>query len=170
MTLLTTLNTLGLGSPTAPLRCRRGLWRNLLHDLHRRGGNAKESGAFLLGETVNKIRRIEHYLLFDAIDPNALTGGIDFDGSKMDQVWDECRRRNLQVVADVHTHPRGYGQSSIDRDNPMMPRRGHIAIIVPDFARKPVGPGKIGMYELVGPSAWTDHSRAGSTFFSLEWF
>lgn len=169
MQFLTTLNILGLGSPKARLRCRRGLWRSLLRDLHLRGGNVKESGAFLLGRTRGSIRRIEAYLLFDDIDPAALTGGIEFDGSKMDLVWDACRKRGLTVVADVHTHPCGYGQSSIDRENPMMPRRGHVALIVPDFARRIVGPGAMGIYELSGPAVWIDRSREGKAYFSLEW-
>ena len=152
------------------MRCRRGLWRSLLRDLHRRGREVKESGAFLLGRDSNGARRIEDYLLFDDIDPSSLTGGIDFDGSKMDVVWNVCAERGLTVVADVHTHPAGYGQSNIDRNNPMMPRRGHLALIVPDFARNMVGPGSIGIYELSGPARWIDRSREGRRFFSLEWF
>ncbi len=129
----------------------------------------RESGAFLLGTRDTDVRRIKTYLLFDEIDPEALKGYIDFDGTKMDRVWDQCRRLDLNVVADVHTHPGGYGQSGTDRENPMMPRRGHLALIVPNFARDAVGPGDIGIYELNGPDAWIDRSRQGTDFFSLEW-
>lgn len=152
------------------MRCRRGLWRELLRDLARRGNGQRESGAFLLGTSNDGVRRVKDYLPFDDIDPNCLTGYIDFDGTKMDLVWAECRRRNFKVVADIHTHPRGYGQSCIDRDNPMMPRRGHLGLIVPDYAERIVGPGKIGIYELRGPAAWADHSSKGGHFFALEWF
>ena len=70
----------------------------------------------------------------------------------------------------MHTHPFGYGQSAIDKANPMMPRRGHVALIVPDFAARAVGPGNLGIYELVDPGRWPDRSREGRDFFSLEWF
>lgn len=109
-------------------------------------------------------------MLYDDVDPEALVGMIDFDGARMDAVWRECERSGLSVVADVHTHPRGYRQSGIDRANPMMPRRGHLALIVPDYALRTVGPGEVGLYELVGRGAWTDHSAEGAEFFSLEWF
>jgi proteasome lid subunit RPN8/RPN11 len=142
----------------------------LLHDLRQRGGYVRESGAFLLGDQADGVQRIKAYLLFDDIDPNSLTGFIDFDGSRMDLVWAECQRRNLSVMADIHTHPGGYGQSSIDRENPMMPRRGHLGLIVPHYARRPFGPGEIGIYELTGRGQWADHSRKGTAYFSLEWF
>ncbi|WP_372855725.1 hypothetical protein [Sphingomonas sp.] len=146
------------------------MWRALLRDLARRGCGERESGAFLLGTDVSGVRRVKAYLPFDEIDPKCLTGYIDFDGTKMDLVWAECRRLRLKVVADVHTHPGGYGQSGIDRDNPMMPRRGHLALIVPDYACRTVGPGEVGIYELRGPASWADHSFKGRDFFALEWF
>jgi hypothetical protein len=53
------------------------------------------------------------------------------------------------VVADVHTHPGGYGQSGVDQANPMIPETGHLALIVPNFADRAYGPGQIGVYEIV---------------------
>ena len=51
-------------------------------------------------------------------------------------LWDICKRRGLTVVADVHVHPGGAGQSDSDRDHPMISRAGHIALILPDFAAR----------------------------------
>jgi proteasome lid subunit RPN8/RPN11 len=154
----------------APLRCRRSIWRRLLRELRLRGAGRRESGAFLLGTQDGNVRRIKAFLPFDEVDPDSLIGHIDFDGSRMDRVWEECRRLDLSVVADIHTHPEGFGQSAIDRANPMMPRRGHIGLIVPDFAADIVGPGQIGIYELLGLDDWADHSAEGPAYFSLEWF
>jgi proteasome lid subunit RPN8/RPN11 len=93
-----------------------------------------------------------------------------FDGANMDIVWGRCRKQNMEVVADVHTHPGGFGQSSIDRANPMIPEKAHIALIVPNFADRYYGPGEIGMYEFRGKrDGWADHSRAGRKFFKVGW-
>lgn len=89
----------------------------------------------------------------------------------MDLVWKECRVRGLQVVADIHTHPSGdYRQSSIDRANPMIPEKGHIAMIVPNFADRCYLPGEIGIYEFRGGGAWLDRSSLGRRFFALRGF
>ncbi|WP_395015318.1 hypothetical protein [Dongia sp.] len=89
----------------------------------------------------------------------------------MDKVWERCRALRQDVVADVHTHPMGFGQSAIDQANPMMPEVGHLALIVPRYANKLYFPGDIGMYEFRGRDGWLDHSHLGQTFFKLKgWY
>ena len=153
--------------PKAPLTSRKCLWIQLSAALRERGAGVRESGAFLLGPITPSGRRIEDYVLYDDLDPNCLQGMILFDGAALDKLWEICASRGLQVVADVHTHPLGYGQSQIDRDNPMIAERGHIAFILPHFAAKLFGPGEIGIYELVGRGCWVNHSAAGRRYFKL---
>jgi proteasome lid subunit RPN8/RPN11 len=160
----------GLIFPPRRLMCRRRLWAEILADLRERGGGRRESGGFLLGRRGGETRRIKALLAYDEIDPNALRGHIEFDGSRMDLVWSVCRRRGLQVVADIHTHPGGAGQSDIDRANPMIPERGHLALIVPNFANKLYMPGQVGIYEFRGREGWLDHSRQGAHFFAVGRF
>ena len=97
--------------PPRHLNCRRSLWLETLALLRERGRGHRESGGFLLGRRADGLRTIEAFLPYDNVDPHALRGTILFDGSKMDVVWDLCRREGLEVVADVHTHPGGVGQS-----------------------------------------------------------
>ena len=156
--------------PPRPLMCRRRLWAEIVAELRERGRGNRESGGFLLGRREGDTRTIEGFLAYDAVDPAALRGHIEFDGSRMDLVWSECRRRGLQVVADVHTHPGGAGQSDVDRANPMISERGHLALIVPNFAGKLYLPGKVGIYEFRGREGWIDHSRQGRRFFAVGWF
>jgi proteasome lid subunit RPN8/RPN11 len=141
-----------------------------LRELRKRGLGKRESGGFLLGRYTGNCRVVEDFVPYDEIDPDCLRGAILFDGSKMDLVWELCRARNLQVVADVHTHPGGYGQSGIDQANPMIPERGHIALIVPNFADKIYMPGQIGIYEFCGGNRWQNHSQRGARFFSIGRF
>ena len=141
-----------------------------MRELRERGRGNRESGGFLLGRRTGQLRTIESFLPYDAIDPYCLRGAILFDGSKMDLVWKECRARNLQVVADVHTHPGGYRQSGVDQANPMIPEKGHIAIIVPNFADGSYLPGDIGIFEFRGTGNWVDRSALGRKFFALRGF
>jgi proteasome lid subunit RPN8/RPN11 len=157
--------------PTLRLSCPRPLWFRLLAELRERGGGRRESGAFLLGRRrPDGTRRIESYVHYDDVDPDCLRGWIEFDGSRMDEVWRRCEQAGLSVVADVHTHPGGYGQSNVDRANPMIPEAGHLALIIPGFAERTYEPGQIGLYEYLGGRDWCDHSAKGRRFFRLEGF
>ena len=156
--------------PPRALNCPRSLWKKILRELRDRGAGVRESGGFLLGRIVAGQRYVTDFIAYDDIDPNALQGIIVFDASKMDVVWRRCEAEGLQVVADVHTHDRGFGQSRMDMDNPMIPQRGHIALIVPNFAQGFFKPGQFGMYEFCGVGQWRSHSRLGSKFMRLERF
>lgn len=151
------------------LTCPDPLWSTLLEDLRNRGEGRRESGAFLLGHVHHDGRRsVAGYMLYDDIDPKALRGWIEFDGSKMDAVWKRCEAEGMSVVADVHTHPGGYGQSDTDQANPMMPLVGHVALIIPQFAARRFSPTEIGVYEFCGPGRWRDNSGTRTRFFALE--
>jgi hypothetical protein len=165
----TLLGWLGLAPPR--LRCRRQVWDTGVRELARRTlGERRESGAYLLGRhRPDGGRDILEFVFYDDIDPDALaTGIVTIRQTALPRLWEICRTRGFGVVADVHVHPVGYGQSQSDHDNPVMPRAGHIALILPNFARKNPVPGSIGMYEFLGNGAWSEHSQKGSRFFRLE--
>jgi hypothetical protein len=139
----------------ARLRFTHAAWAELLEELGRRGQGDRESGAFLLAERTSDRRTIRSVVYVDDLDPRCLTGGISFNGARFGALWDICDRDGLTVVADVHTHPNTWvGQSGIDEDNPMIARRGHLAIIVPDFSTKRVGADAIGVHEYLGDDGW----------------
>lgn len=152
------------------LVCQAKLWREGVAELERRTRNGRqESGAFLLGQEKGGIKTVLEFVFYDDIDPNALKSGIvHFAGNKLPRLWDICRARGYGVVADVHVHPGGYQQSDSDMANPVMPRAGHIALIIPHFARRDTDPGAIGLYEYHGNGRWTTHTRDGRHFFMLE--
>lgn len=142
--------------PRHELSCSWWLWRQLLTGLRRRGRSVRESGAFLLGKEDNSgRRRIVDFLLYDDLDPHALdTGIIRLDGRHFGKLWDLCAARGLIVVADVHTHPGGAGQSGSDRAHPIIACAGHIALIVPNFAASPVSRRELGIYRYGGSGQW----------------
>jgi hypothetical protein len=158
-----------LGKPPS-LLCERALWAKGVAELHKRTRQGtRESGAFLLGKDDGSAKRILDFIYYDDIDPAALSRGIvHFDGTKFPKLWEICRERGYGVVADVHVHPGSYGQSASDMANPVMPRAGHYAMIIPDFACKRTEPGGIGMYEFRGKGHWVTHTQKGRSFFKLD--
>jgi hypothetical protein len=165
----TLLGWLGLAPPK--LRCRRAVWEAGVAELARRTlGGKRESGAYLLGtHRRDGGRNILEFVFYDDIDPAALaTGIVTIRQTALPRLWELCRKRGYGVVADVHVHPGGYGQSDSDQANPVMPRAGHLALILPHFARNNPRPGTIGMFEFLGNGAWSEHSAKGPLFFRLQ--
>lgn len=152
------------------LICDSAVWAAGVRELERRTLNGRrESGAFLLGRDNGGRKQIVEFVYYDDIDPNSLdTGIVRFAGNKLPKLWEHCRKRGYGVVADVHVHPGGYGQSASDQADPVMPRAGHLAIIIPHFARHETQPGGIGIYEYLGNGNWQDHSPKGPSFFRLR--
>ena len=156
-----------LGRPPR-LICRTDVWDAGVAELWRRTDGRRESGAFLLGTVGRRTRRITTFLYYDDVDPACLRNGIvEIDGRKLGTVWRRCREAGVTVVADVHVHPGGYGQSPSDQANPVMAEAGHLAIILPEFASRSMRPGGFGIYEYLGARRWADHSRRARMFFHI---
>jgi hypothetical protein len=158
-------------APRHELSCSWLLWGRLIARLRERGrSETRESGAFLLGfQNPGQPARIVDFVLYDDLDPHSLdTGIIRFDGKHFGKLWAICRARSLTVVADVHVHPGGSGQSASDKADPMVTQAGHLALILPDFARPPVPRDDIGIYRYLGNQAWHTVPRAQRrTFFHI---
>lgn len=147
-----------LARPKHHISCSPRLWNELFHELHRRGGERRESGAFLLGRTQNGRHRIEKIVPYDDLDPHCLDSGIvHFKADFLGAVSEICHQAGLELVADVHTHGGAPWQSETDRVHPANPRKGHIALIVPNFARAIYSPGQLGIYEYEGRHKWRQH-------------
>ena len=159
-------------APRHRLSCERRIWRSLLAELERRGGRRHESRVFLLGIERGERREVRAVVFYDDLDPHAYdTGVCVLHGESFAKLWEICRNRGLTVVADAHTHPGSAFQSSSDKTNPMIARAGHIAIIIPEFARSPIRAGQLGVYEYCGQHDWIDRSpkKAPGYFYSGLW-
>lgn len=155
--LIATLARRILGPPPE-LLCSAEVWRAGVAELRRRADGQRESGAFLLG-TKGNVRRIEEFCFYDDIDPNALRSDmVIINGRRLGDLWTHCRKTGRSVVADVHVHPGGFGQSNSDRANPIIAEIGHMAMILPHFAERETKPGRIGVYEYLGSRRWRDRS------------
>lgn len=156
--------------PPPKVFCDALVWSTGVAELRRRAGGRRESGAFLLGSK-GKARRIEEFIFYDDIDPNALkTGMVEIDGRRLGALWAHCRKTGRSVVADVHIHPGEFQQSESDSANPIMAEVGHIAIILPHFAERATRPGGIGVYEYLGSRQWRDRSYNRPSPIHLGWW
>ena len=141
------------------------LWAAVIFDLRKRGAGRRESGAFLLGNQRGISGRVTSYLCYDDIDPAAYQmGAIAFHAAGYAALWQHCKERKIEVLADAHTHPGpDVRQSGIDQRHPMLPVTGHTAMIVPDFARTAWWSLQaVGVYEYLGGFKWRTH-EAGKT-------
>lgn len=110
------------------------LWIQLVTGLRNRTKGIKESGAFLLirpnSERINKV------VFYDQFDKSVSDSGIiQFKGGR--KLYLYLAENNLEVFADIHTHPTNdTAQSNSDKNNPMIRIKGHIAIIAPNYASR----------------------------------
>ena len=167
--LTATLARIAFGPPPE-LVCARPVWQAGVQELHRRTHGRRESGAFLLGQA-GKHKVIEDFIFYDDIDPYALrTGIVTIDGRRLGALWAHCRATGRSVVADIHVHPEGYGQSESDQANPIIAEIGHIALILPDFAAGNSDPGSIGVYQFLGNRRWNDRSHERKNLLHIGWW
>lgn len=140
------------------------VWVRMMWDIRARAAGRRESGAFLLGTHRGSVSKARGHVCYDDLDPKSLdTGIVRIGGSGFKKLWRECKARGLCVVADVHSHPRSWvGQSESDRTNPMISEVGHVAFIVPDFARQLcIFFRGVGVYEYLGKHRWRDVKDRG---------
>lgn len=133
------------------------LWVSLTDTLHAKTRGIHESGAFLLGTVDGRHRHVRDIVYYDELDPHAYESGVVIlHAASFGPLWSRCRKAGLQVVADVHLHGGSAGQSRADMEHPMIAQKRHLAMILPDFARAPIKPERIGLYQYRGRHRWRD--------------
>lgn len=147
-----------LTAPDHHISCSPLVWAKGLLELKRRGGGCHESGAFLLGQQASGRRRITQFAYYDDLDPHCLDDGyVNFDGRYYSDLWSLCQKTGLVVVADVHTHPSIARQSWADQQNPMIAQKGHVAILIPNYAQQGERSKELGVYEYLGSYKWKEY-------------
>lgn len=156
MSFFTRLSIRALVARRSRVRITPSRWDELIRELRQRGRGERESGAFLLARAGARARNtVARIVYFDDVDPTCLTGGITIQSSGFTALWKICAEHSLRVIGDVHTHPSHFvNQSDIDQANPMIATRGHVAVIVPDFASDAVGAADCGVHVYRGAHEW----------------
>lgn len=157
-------------APDHRIRCSKQFWARIASELYRRSEGRHESGCFLLGTKDGDRRFALEVVYYDELDPQAYSSGVCIlRGNSFAKLWSICRKKDLDVVADIHTHLGGAQQSEADRTNPMIAERGYIAMIAPDLGRG-AQPSNMTVYEYQGGHRWIDHSARAPRFFYVGWF
>jgi hypothetical protein len=145
----------------ARLHIGRARWLDLLDELHERSEGRHESGAFLLGAIDGADREVSSIIFYDDLDANAYSSGVCIlEADSFETLWAHCRTTGLKVVADAHLHGNNgrARQSSSDRTNPMIAKPGHLALIMPRLAKRPIWRHHLGVYQYLGSHRWMDLS------------
>ena len=146
-------------TPAPLLEVPAVLWAELMAHLSAQGAGVRESGAFLLGLETDAGRVVLRFLPYEQLQADAFSHDyVSLKADSFAKLWEVCRAAGMTVVADVHTHPFGPGQSRADRTNPMVALKGHIALIVPRFAKGNPRPRDLGLYVYQGNHQWTSYS------------
>lgn len=150
---------------------KRKNWLSWIDELNRRGRGRHESGCFVLGVQRGRKRIAKRAVYYDELDPAAYASGICvLTGDAFTRLWGICRAEKLSVVADMHTHAHEAFQSEADRQNPMIARAGHIAIIVPNFASGWIWRHKLGVFCYEGEHRWSNLSGwKARSFVKVRW-
>lgn len=141
--------------PEILVRVGRRQWRRLIRELGRRGRGLSEAGAFLLANRGGDERTVTRVVYYDELDPNCLQGAIRFSGLAYSPLSDICDAEGRLVIADIHSHPyASVEQSTFDEESPMISREGHLSLIVPHLALRPVSTTQVGLHEYRGEAGW----------------
>ena len=128
-----------------------------MEDLRIRGKGRRESGAFLLATSDAGDYVVRRWLSYGELDPKSLAYSyVRLESAAFAKLWDWCGRHGVKVVADVHTHPCGPGQSLSDKTHPMVSLAGHVALIVPWFAQRDPQPHDVSFNVYEGSGKWSN--------------
>jgi proteasome lid subunit RPN8/RPN11 len=145
-----------MNSLLKPLKFVPGLWGGMMEDLQKRSGGEREAGAFLCSSLHS--HRVCRWISYDELDPASLHFEyVRLEPAAFGCLAEVCNAGSLLVVGDIHCHPEGAVQSESDRRYPMICIAGHVALIVPRFARGVVTPSDVSFNLYCGNQRWRSY-------------
>lgn len=80
-------------------------------------------------------------LICEAIHPDHLSraGGFELASGWLSRFWLDLARAGLGIRVQVHTHPAEAFHSRTDDEYPIVHSVGFLSLVIPNFARGPVG-------------------------------
>lgn len=84
---------------------------------------------------------------------------VRIDGDAIHQVNALLYRREMELVAQVHSHPGKAYHSELDDAIPLVTTAGGLSLVVPDFARGPADLSTYAAYRLSAEGRWDEIAR-----------
>lgn len=132
----------------------RDLFKNSVRVLRRRGQRKQEGLVLWAGATTQNAE--EAYLVSYIVPKRGhWDGGVRLDSQFLLKLSEELEKRDLLLLAQVHTHPGDFGHSLGDEKRAVSYRVGFISIVVPCFAVKNIqNLSECYIYEYEGNWKW----------------
>ena len=110
------------------------IFYNTMKELRKHGKRRREGLVLWAGGISSKD---EAYVMTQLIPKRGnWGGGVKLDSETLINMYDQLARRDLVLLAQVHTHPGDFGHSWGDEKYAVDYRIGFISIVVPDFAQR----------------------------------
>jgi hypothetical protein len=132
----------------------RDLFENSFEVLQRHGQRKQEGLVLWAGAATPNAE--EAYLVSYIVPQRGhWGGGVRLDSKFLLKLSEELEKRDLLLLAQVHTHPENFGHSSGDEERATSYRIGFISIVVPCFAQKNIQDlSECYIYEYEGNWKW----------------
>jgi len=144
----------------------RDLFEKTIKALRKRGQQKQEGLVLWAGAASSDAE--EAYVLSCIIPKRGhWGGGVRLNSRCLLKLSDELQKRDLLLLAQVHTHPGNFGHSLGDEYKATSYRIGFVSIVVPGFALKETGDlSKCYVYEYEGNWKWRllEHSEVSQRF------
>lgn len=134
----------------------QALWQATVKGLGARSEGRHETACVWTGHRLPEAWSIEAIMFLDDLPgTTGLPRQHRTPRSALDVLFAELRKRELQIIADVHTHPGSWvGLSPVDQSHPIEYRLGLLAVVIPHYARVPVSLADAGIHEYLGAHRW----------------
>src|ERR1035437_4658552 len=112
------------------------------------GAHGCEAAAFWAGEITNVGTAVAH----SAFVPRQISARSDsgllvsISGEDLFHMNVQLHQNNLQLIAQIHSHPGSAYHSETDDELAVMTQVGGLSIVVPDFAQDDFGLGSVAIY------------------------
>lgn len=132
------------------------LWRSTWAGLRARGRGVRESACVWVGTRSGMLERARDVIFLDDL-PGTMGHALQHRTSReaVAALLTRARELQLEIVADIHTHPSDWVDLSIvDQEHPIEYRIGLLALVFPNFAAGPTQLSRTGVHEYLGESRW----------------
>lgn len=138
------------------IRISTNLWNETIKGLAEHSQGLRESGCIWAGKRNELTWTVKEVLFLDDL-PGVRRQHLYHRTPRIaiNKLFELLREKDLQIIADLHTHPTDWVElSDTDKLHPIEYRIGLIAVIFPYFAQMKHKFNDLGVHEYLGNGEW----------------